>query len=306
MQPHDNPGIRKRLVFSIGFTMIVFVLQLAGGFWTGSLALISDSAHVFMDAFSVGLSYLALTLSALPPDDRHTYGYHRLEVLAALANGISLAVIALGIFYEAYGRWQNPLAVRGPEMLVIAILGFAANLVVAFILGGHTHNEENHQHDNIKKDLNLNSAFIHVIGDAVSSVGVIVAAIIIWSTGLLWVDPLVSILIGLLILVGAYRVLRPTLHILIEGTPEGLSAGEVQDIMEKVLAVQNVHDLHIWNICSGHIALSAHVVVVTPNMRPNADIMLELKSSLGRLFGIEHTTIQFEEVHCGEQHNFCQ
>jgi cobalt-zinc-cadmium efflux system protein len=305
MQPHDNEGIRRRLVFSIGFTMVVFVLQLAGGFWTGSLALISDSAHVFMDAFSLGLTFLALVLSSRPPDDQHTYGYHRLEVLAALANGISLAVIALGIFYEAYQRWSNPVAVRGVEMLVIAILGLIANLVVAYSLGGHHHEGDHSEHEHARKDLNLNSAFIHVVGDAVSSVGVIIAAIIIWRTGLLWVDPLVSILIGFLILFGAYRILRPTLHILIEGTPEGLSAGEVQEVMEKVADIQDVHDLHIWNICSGHIALSAHVVIENPSQRPNAAVMSELKKQLGKLFGIEHTTIQFEEVHCGQEHHYC-
>lgn len=303
MKAHDQPGTRKRLLFSTVFTLILFVLQLVGGIWTGSLALVSDSAHVFMDAFSLGLSLLALELSSRPPDDRHTYGYHRLEVLAALVNGLSLAAISIGIFYESYQRWQNPVSVRGTEMLVIAFLGLIANLVVAFTLNSHSdHEDHNHMH----KDLNLASAFMHVVGDAVSSVGVIIAAIIIRATNQLWVDPLVSMLIGAMILFGSYRILRPTLHILIEGTPEGLSAGEVRNVLRGFTSVQDVHDLHLWNICSGHIALSAHVVVTISSQKEQDDMMFEMKKQLGTLFGIEHTTIQFESYPCDQLQHYCE
>ncbi len=145
MHTHINTGVEKRFVTSIVLTVLILVAEVIGGMWTGSLALLSDAAHVFMDIFALGLSYLALRLSALPADDRHTYGYHRLEVLAALFNGVSLLAIALGIFWEGYQRWQAPVHVRSLELLIIAVIGLVVNLVVAFVLGGHAHGDE-HDH----------------------------------------------------------------------------------------------------------------------------------------------------------------
>ncbi len=146
MPTHENTGAGRRFLISIGVTIAILAIEVIGGYWTGSLALLSDAAHVFMDVFALVLSYLALRLSALPADDRHTYGFHRFEVLAALINGITLGAVAIGIFSESWQRWQNPQPVKSVEMLVIAALGLIANLIVIFVLGGHHHDHEAHQH----------------------------------------------------------------------------------------------------------------------------------------------------------------
>lgn len=306
MKPHQNPGVEKRFMLSLLFTGLIFFAELIGGLWTGSLSLLSDAAHVFMDVFALGLSFGALKLSALPADDRHTYGYHRFEVLAALANGATLAIISIGIFIEAWKRWQSPEPIKSMEMLVIAFIGLIINLIVAFVLGGH-HHEHDHVHDvneeqtaHLHEDVNLKSAFYHVIGDAISSVGVIVAAILIWSTGLRWIDPLMSVVIGIIILVSSWRVLKTSLHILVEGVPDGLSISQVSSTMIAISGVQDVHDLHVWNICSGHIALSAHVVLDDQPLLDSRLTMADIKDRLDKRFGIEHTTIQFECQTCGQ------
>jgi len=300
MHTHINTGVEKRFIVSLVLTLLILVAEVIGGFWTGSLALLSDAAHVFMDVFALALSYLALRLSALPADDRHTYGYHRLEVLAALVNGVSLLAIALGIFWEAYQRWQAPVRVHSVELLIIATIGLAVNLVVAFVLGGHRHEGER-AHE--KEDLNLHSAYLHVIGDAISSVGVILAAVVITLTGLEWVDPLVSVLIGGVILFSSYRVMRSSLHILIEGVPVGMSIQGVAEVISQVPGVQEVHDLHVWSICSGNVALSAHLVLNDRGLQGTRALMAQVKQQLMSEFAIEHTTIQLDEEDCpqGEQ-----
>ena len=298
MKPHPNSGIEKRFLISIALTAMILVAEIIGGLWTGSLALLSDAAHVFMDIFALGLSFLALRLSSLPADDRHTYGYHRLEVLAALANGLTLGVIAIGIFGEVIQRWQNPEPIKSAEMLVIAAIGLVVNVIVAFVLGGHDHDHDEAAHG--REDVNVKSAFLHVVGDAVSSVGVIVAAILIGATGAPWIDPLMSVLIGLIIVVSSGRVLKSSLHILVEGVPEGLSLDRIGEALSAAPAVTEVHDLHVWSLCSGHVALSAHVVVSDQSLRDTGPVMNELKQRLQNNFGIEHTTIQFECAACGQ------
>jgi len=301
MPPHENTSTGRRFLISIGITFAILIAEVIGGLWTGSLALLSDAAHIFMDVFALALSYLALRLSALPADDRHTYGFHRLEVVAALINGISLGAIAIGIFSESWQRWQNPQPVKSLELLIIATIGLVANLIVVFVLGGHHHDE----HEGEWEDLNVRSAYLHVLGDAISSVGVIVAAVLIWATGWLWVDPLVSVLIGILIPVSSWRVLRSSLHILIEGAPEGLSVEQVGQNLASIAGVQGVHDLHVWSLCSGHTALSAHVVVADQSLGQAEGLLAELKQRLHDRFGIEHTTIQLECTTCGQGRVVC-
>ena len=298
MQPHQNPGIERRFIASIAITSIILVAEIVGGIWTGSLALLSDAAHVFMDIFALALSFVALRLSALPADDRHTYGYHRLEVLAALANGVTLVVIAFGIWREAVDRFSNPQAIHSSEMLIIAAIGLAANLAVAFILGSHSHSSGEHDHS--VEDLNVHSAFLHVLGDAVSSVGVILAALLIGLTGWQWLDPLVSVLIGILIGLSAYRVTRSALHILIEGVPAGISLPKVETAIRQTAGIAAVHELHVWNICSGHVALSAHVIL-HDFLDSHTDLRSRINQTLRQEFGIEHTTLQFEAEPCGAQ-----
>ena len=298
MNPHPNKAIENRFILSMLLTAAILIAEVIGGYWTGSLALLSDAAHVFMDVFALALSYLALRLSALPANDRHTYGYHRLEVVAALINGVTLGAIAIEIFTESWHRWFNPQTIKSMEMLIIAVIGLVINLIVAFVLGGHHHEHaEGEKEHEEAEDLNIRSAYLHVLGDAVSSVGVILAAGIIWWTGWQWVDPLMSILIGVLILVSSWRLLNSSLHILVEGVPEHLSVEKIGQSMAGVSGVLDVHDLHVWSICSGHIALSVHVVTADQPLAQEESLMAEIKSRLAK-FGIEHTTIQLECEAC--------
>lgn len=305
MIAHQSSGVQRRFIWSMVFTGLTLIAEVIGGLLSGSLALLSDAAHVFMDIFALGLSLLALNLSTRPADDQHSFGWHRLEVLAALINGATLLVIAIGIWIEAVQRWSHPVEIRSMEMLIIAVIGLVVNVVVAITLGGHDHHDHAHEHDHstlekntVRKDLNLNSAFLHVVGDAISSVGVIIAAIIIQFTGLNWVDPLISILIGVIILASSFRVLKSALHILVEGVPEGLSVHEIHDSLTGLPEVASVHDLHVWNLCSGTVALSAHLVLnPTGEAQPDAT-MQNVKKLLREEYRIEHTTIQFEETPC--------
>jgi cobalt-zinc-cadmium efflux system protein len=227
--------------------------------------------------------------SALPADDRHTYGWHRLEVFAALANGVTLLGITTAILYEAWERLQNPTPIHSAEMLTIAVIGLIANLFTARLL-------DEHHHD----DLNVRSAFLHVLGDALASVGVIVGGIVMMLTGWYIVDPLISVFIGVIVLAGSWRVLRSSLHILFEGTPEGIAVRDVARAMSQVTGVQEVHDLHLWSICSGYPALSAHVLVADAACDVTTVQMGWLKQTLAERFGIQHTTIQFETANCGQ------
>ncbi len=290
---HANPQLERRFVLALGISLLVFLAELAGGWWTGSLALLSDSAHVFLDVFALGLSYIALRVAALPADDRHTYGWHRLEVFAALANGVTLLVITVAIFYEAWGRLQNPAPIHSAEMLVIATVGLVASLATARVLEHHD-------------DLNTRSAFLHVIGDALASLGVIVGGVVMLLTGWYAIDPLISAFIGAIIVVGSWRVLRSSLHILFEGAPEGIALGDVAHAMGNVAGVQDVHDLHLWSICSGYPALSAHVRVADASCDATTAQMSALKQTLAERFKIQHTTIQFEMTNCGQGTVVCQ
>lgn len=279
----------NRFIFSLVLTGLIFFAEFFGGLWTGSLALLSDSAHVFMDALALGLSYLALRAAARPANDKHTFGYHRMQVLAALFNGSTLFLIAFEILREAWDRFQNPQPVQAGPMLVIAVIGLVINLIVAFAL---------REHD--QDDLNTRSAFLHVLGDALASVGVIGAGVILLIVDWPWLDPLVSVLIGLLILVSSGRVLKESVHILAEGMPNGLTADQVAATIQAIPGVDAVHDLHVWTVAPGYIALSAHATIADQAISQTAEIMAGIKDVLHEQFEIHHTTIQFECNNCGQ------
>jgi cobalt-zinc-cadmium efflux system protein len=286
---HTNEIKENRFVLALALTGLIFLAEFVGGFWTHSLALLSDSAHVFMDAFALGLSYLAIRAAKLPADDKHTYGFHRMQVLAALVNGATLFLIAFEILREAWDRFQNPEAVSAGPMLVIAVIGLIVNLIVAFTLSKHDHD-----------DLNTRSAFLHVLGDALASVGVIAVGVILLFMDWFWLDPLVSVMIGVLILFGSGRVLKESIHILAEGMPEGMTATSIAEAMKKVPGISQVHDLHVWTVAPGYIALSAHVTVDDQSISQTAETMTALKETLHEGFEIQHTTIQFECENCGQ------
>ncbi len=300
MPVRENTKQESRYLYAILITTIILAAEIIGGIWTGSLALLSDSAHVFTDVLALLISYGAFRLAKRPVDDRHTYGYHRVEVFAAVINGFSLAVICGGIWWEAVERFISPQEILGLPMLAIAAIGLAANVLVAVVLKpGHTHSHDPvHTHQN--DDINLHSAYLHVIGDALSSVGVILAGLIIWLTGAAWIDPLVSILIGIMIAISSYRVLRRSIHILLEGTPEGISISDIAAAISRIEGVADVHDLHIWNIGSGHISLSTHVTLTPEGCGNQPGILDHIRHLLHEDFSLEHVTIQIEIESCGQ------
>jgi cobalt-zinc-cadmium efflux system protein len=283
----DQHFDERRFILSLALTGVIFAAEVIGGLWTGSLSLLSDAAHVFMDALALAMSYAAIRLAALPPDDRHTFGYHRLRVLAALANGMTLLLVAYEIMKEAWQRVGDPPEILVGPMLVVAVIGLAVNLIVAFVLREHEH-----------EDLNVRSAFLHVLGDALASVGVIVAGVVIALTGWTIIDPLISVGIGIIILISSGRLLRRSVHILAEGMPENMTASEIAESMTQVEGVKELHDLHVWMVSAGYVSLSVHVVLEDQALSDTAQVMVRLKQLLRETYDIEHTTIQFESQRC--------
>lgn len=280
-------AISNRLIFAISLTAITLVAEIIGGIWSNSLALLSDAGHVFLDLFALALSLGAIKLAAQPPGERHSYGWHRAEVLASLINGLTVLLMAVGILYEGSRRLVAPEEVQTTPMLVIAVLGLIANLLAAKGLHGHAHH-----------DLNVRSAFLHVLGDAAASVGVIAGAILMHYTGWYQADPLISIAIGLLILVGAGRVLREATHILMEGVPRGMSVEQVAVRIRGIEGVLDVHHLNIWAVCSHIFALSAHVEIDPEYDGKRSQLLHVIEHELQHSFHITHTTIQFDCSAC--------
>jgi cobalt-zinc-cadmium efflux system protein len=282
-----DQSISRRLVFAIALTAVTLVAEIIGGIWSNSLALLADAGHVFLDLFALALSLAAIKLAAQPPNEQHSFGWHRAEVLASLINGLTVFLMAAGILYEASKRLIAPEAVQTTPMLVIAVLGLIANLLAAKGLHGHSHD-----------DLNVRSAFIHVLGDAAASVGVIAGALLMRYTGWYQADPLISIAIGLLILAGAARVLREAVHILMEGVPHGMSVNQVADCIRGIEGVADVHHLNIWAVCSHIFALSAHVEIQPGSNGERENLLHRIEHKLAHEFHITQTTIQFDCSTC--------
>lgn len=286
-----HKGLLAKLRFAIILTFLILILEFLGGILTNSLALLSDAGHIFGDIFALGLSWVALLISALPPTHRKTYGYHRAEVLAALANGTTLFLICGFIFYEAIRRISSPEEVLSFQMLLIAGVGLTVNLIVAAKLKGAS-----------KHNLNVKSAFLHVLGDMWASVGVILGGIIMTFTGFYIVDPIISFFVGGIILKGAYRVSKEALNILLEGVPDNVDLDEILSLLKRINGVTDVHDLHIWTISSEHLALSAHLVVEEQSTHSTGKILSQIKDKLSKKYRITHMTVQFECRCCaGEQ-----
>ncbi len=280
-------AIARGFLVAIGLTAVTLIAELVGGFWTNSLALLSDAAHVFMDLFALVLSLAAIYLARFPASDTRTYGWHRAEIFASLINGVTLLLIACGILNEAWDRMLNPEAVKSKEMFIIAIIGLVMNLVAASRLYGHSHD-----------DLNVRSAFLHVLGDAIASIGVIIGGIIMLYTGWFILDALISMAIVLIIGWGAFRILREAGHILLEGVPKHINVSELVDKMRSVKGVNNVHHLHVWSICSHITALSAHIDVAPDYRLRQGEIIGTLEQLLDDDYHISHTTLQGECSAC--------
>jgi cobalt-zinc-cadmium efflux system protein len=292
--PAAPSSAEARLRIAIPVTAVVFLLEFAGGLWSSSLALLSDSIHVLFDASALGLSYAAIVLAARPATDRHSYGLHRGEILAALANGGALFLVSLWIFWEAWQRLHQPREVRAAGMLAVAAVGFVANVVVARLLHGHHHD-----------DINVRGAYLHVIGDLLASVAVLAGGVVIATTGWTLIDPLLSFGIALLLLWGAAGLVRESLHILMEGVPRGLTVEAVATAVGELPGVADFHRVHIWSLCSHIRALSAHLTVDTESGYVPQSVLASVNDLLRDRFGITHTTLQSECRGCDVDHPYC-
>ncbi len=282
---HGRRADRRALAITFVLTAAFTVAEVVGGLITGSLALLADAGHMLSDALSLGVALFAVWLAGRPSTPNRSFGYKRAEILAALFNGATLVAISVWIFIEAYHRLRDPPEILGGWMLAVAALGLVVNVASALILsrsGGES--------------LNLQGALRHLVADALGSVGAIAAALVILATGWYYADPIISVLIGLLVLGSSWKLLRDSTNVLLEGTPRGIDADEVGRSMAASEGVEEVHDLHIWTITSGFPALAAHVLV---GRNDNCHARRrDLEELLAREYGIEHTTLQVD--HAGD------
>jgi cobalt-zinc-cadmium efflux system protein len=286
---HLDKSIAGRFKYAIFLTAATLIAELIGGIWTNSLALLSDAAHVFLDLFALLLSLGAIKLASYPTSDTRTFGWHRMEVFASFINGSTVFLIAAIICYEALGRIVHPEEVKSLPMMLIAAVGLAMNLLAAGALHSHSHD-----------DLNVHSAFLHMVGDAAASVGVIVGGIVMYFTDWYLLDAIISVGIGFVIFWGSWRVVRESLHILLEGVPRGIEIGQVAEAIREVEGVEEVHHLNIWTICSHIIALSGHIVVPAAFRGEHGGMLRKIEERLFERFHISHTTLQLESTRCTE------
>lgn len=282
MQPNSS-SVKNKLALVLAIASAVTVLELFGSILSNSIALLSDAGHVFADVMAISLSLFAIGLAAKQHTRQLTYGYHRAEVLAALANGIMLAVIAALVVKEAYTRLINPPSIDTTVLLGVASIGLIANIVMALLLK-----------EARKTSINVKAAYLHVFYDAVSSIGVIVGGTIAIVTQYYAIDPIIAFIIAGLIAKGAIRILRESIHILLEGVPSSVDLKKITVEIKSVDGVLDIHDLHVWTISSGMNALSGHVIVKDQMVSESARIIDEIDKILRVKFNVSHTTIQIE------------
>ena len=282
----------SKLRLALGLTIGILLIEFAGGLLSHSLALLSDAGHVLTDVFALGLAWFAVEQAKRPADQRRSYGYQRVGILAALVNAVTLVVIVLAIAYEAVRRLAAPEPVQGGIVIATALLGIAINTFVILNLRGGGRN------------LNLRAALLHVTGDIAASVGVVVSGVVILLTGWLYIDPILSLGIAALIAYGAWGIVRETVNLLMEGTPGEIDLVAVTKVITGTPHVTEVHDLHVWALSSEAVALSTHVVVDDITLGDAEHVVRDLEHRLCDAFSIGHTTIQVESCHpCGEIHH---
>lgn len=289
-----NMSGEKRLAITFLVTVLILAGEVVGGYLSNSLALLSDAGHMVTDALAIALGFVAARISKRPSDKNATLGYQRVGVLAALINGLSLLVIAAFIFYEAYERLMLPPSIDIPVMLGIAVLGLAGNLVMAFILG-HSH-----------EDLNVKSVWLHVLGDTLSSVGVIISGIIIYYTGWTYADPVASVLIGGIIIWGGIRLVRDTTSIFLNLTPKGFNAEVLTKKITDMPDVIDIHHVHLWPVAHNNVAFTAHILVNDKTLGEVEATKKRIEEML-RESGVDHSTLQIEcsSVTC-DNNLYCQ
>ena len=286
----EHGDIGKSLGISIALNAVIFVVELVGGLLTNSLALISDSLHNLSDFFALILSYAASKAVKRKSNSEKSYGYLRIEIFVAFINAMALVLIGLYVIYEGVSRFTHPEPVAGGWMLIIAAVGFVVNTAAALLLKSHSHH-----------DLNMKSAYLHLLTDAIESLAVVVVAFLIAWKDWRMLDPLVSIAIGLFIIKSAWSIVGETVHILTEGTPRKIKLEEVASYIQSVPGVENVHHVHIWGLSSRVNALSTHVVVRDQLISNGGKITNQLEKELETRFGINHPTIQLESSPCEDQ-----
>ena len=279
-----DPGNRVgRLRLALALTFVYMLAEAIGGWLTNSLALIADAGHMLTDVAALSLTLGAIWFGSRPATARKTFGYYRLEILAAFVNGIALVLLSIWVIYEAVRRWQAPPEVNGLQLTIIAVGGLLVNIVAAKLL-----------HSDHKHDLNMRGAWLHVMGDLLGSVTAIVAGVLIVSLGWLWTDPLCSVLISLIIIFGAWRLIIASVNVLLEGTPGHINLAAVEQTILETAGVGGVHDLHVWTISSGIEALSAHIS--HDESVVHSDLLVNVRQRLHDGFGLDHLTIQMETM----------
>jgi len=276
-----------RLALSLGLTALFVIIEVVAGVFGNSLALLTDAAHNLTDVIALALSWHAIRLAAKPANSNKTYGYHRAGILVALVNSTTLVVIALGIFYEAYQRFLVPQEVNSGILVGVGLVAFIINLVTAMLV------KRGSEHD-----LNLRSAFVHLMGDVLSTVGAVAAGVVIYFSGWNWLDPLVSVLIGFLILWNAWGILRETVDILLESTPRDVNINNMVNEMTQLKGVLGVHDLHVWSITQGLRTMSAHILTEDISISAGNNIQAEINELVAQRYNIAHATLQLECVGC--------
>jgi len=281
-----------KLRLALGLTLGILLIELAGGLYSHSLALLSDAGHVLTDVFALGLAWFALEQSRRPADQRRSYGYQRVGILAALVNSAALIVIVVAIAFEAVRRLLAPEPVQGGVVIATALVGVAINVFVILNLGGSGRN------------LNLRAAMLHVTGDVAASVGVVVAGLVILLTGWLYVDSILSLAIAALIAYSAWGIVRETVNLLMEGTPAEIDLKALTAEIEHTPQVTGLHDLHVWALSSESMALSCHIVIADTSLADAEHVVRDVEGRLCERFDIGHSTIQVESCHpCGEIHH---
>jgi len=284
----------SRLALSLFLTLTFVFVEVIAGFIGNSLALLTDAVHNLTDVIALGLSWYAIRLTSQPADARKTYGYHRAGILVALVNSTTLVLISLGIFYEAWQRFRNPPEVQSGILITVGMLAVMINLATALLV------RKGSEHD-----LNVRSAFTHLMGDVFSTIGAVIAGLIIYFTGANWLDPIVSVLIGFLILYNAWGILRDSVNILLEATPRDIDVSKlVQDVME-IQGVLGVHDLHIWSIAQNLRTMSAHILTEDLSISAGAQIQRHINEVVFHRYNIAHATLQLECVDCLPDGLYC-
>lgn len=292
---HRALPVASKLKFGIMLSSLILAAELAGGLLANSLALLADAGHVFADVIALSLSWYGVKQAERPASHSMTFGYHRVGVLIAIVNALSILAIALVIFYEAFHRLQQPPEVNSPLMLAVAVVGLGVNLFVASWLRKEQ-----------KANINVRSAFWHALGDALASTGVILGGTIILLTGLFVVDPIISIAIGLIIVLAAWSILRDGLRVLLEATPRGIDIRKIVNSLNQISGVRDVHDLHVWSITPQLHAMSCHVLIDDLTTSEAANIREQIKEVLSQQYNIEHTTLEMECDQCSANDIFCK